>query len=448
MSLGSFLGGLAKKALPVVGGILGGPLGGLAGGAISGALGGGKKPTAMAGVPASTYDSQFDTAISDEQKRRKQLQGQSDAAGAGVDQGISRVEGLQPTSYAPTASEGVDLNGVGNFDPTEQRGVNFDELGGIDLEGVRNFKSTNLEGDTSGSDLEAWDRAGGAGGPSALEGFSPSEFDAGAAVKEYATGAASDFFKNADTSLRGIRSQSVGAGRFGTGFVDKDQQDAFTELGRGFTSDLARTAVSAAGITSNSRTAADQMRLGRGQAIDVNSRARLDRSLDARKTAAGFKFNRANAIDDRALDATKSAASLSIQKGTNMGDLALRRAGGIDASRQKAVTDAAGMGLDRAKTVDTLRLNNSQFGDTYRQNNAQFGVGARQNRTNQIGNAEETSSNRYFDALVGGINKTQNAKNAAAERKSNTTNGIIGTLGQLGGAALDYFGNKKQAVVR
>lgn len=442
-SIGKFLGGVAKTALPIVGGLVGGPLGGLAGGAISKALGGGAKPTmSTQGGPTSNLDQQFNQGITDEQARRKKLQGQVDQSYGDTNSAISRVEGMQPTlsgGYRST-SAGVDLSGVGSFDPSEQRGTNFDDLGNVDLEGVRGFKSKNLDGDTSGSDLENWASQSGGGRSSAASGVAGRDFDAGAAVESYARGATSDFMKQSQAALKGIRSDSVGAGRFGTGFVDTDQADAFTELGRGLTSDIARQSVAAADITARSQSSADQINLGAAQAQDNYWNQGQDRSLDARKTAAGLKFNRASQMDSNDLDAQKSAASLGIQKGTNMGDLNLRRAQGIDSSRQKAVTDAAGFSLDRAKTVDTLDLNNRQFGDTFNQNNAQFGVTSRQRRSEQLSNDENNSSNRYFDALVGGINKNQNAKNAAAERKSNTTGGLLNLAGTLGAA---YLGRGK-----
>lgn len=419
----------------------------------------------------------FMAGIEDERKRRMQLANQEDQSGAGVDSAISGLEGQKSTNidaydptntrnfnptntqnFDPSATKGVDLSGVEHFDPSAQRGVNFDALSGVDLSGVKNFQNKNLDGaDVSGA-LDTYAKTGGATGPSALSGFKAQGFDAGGAVKDYATGAASDFFRNQKVALSSLGSAAVGAGRLNTGFFDKDQGDVITELGRGFTSDIAKQAVAAAGITAQSHSAADATNERAGEGIDQNSQAGASRSLSALGQSAQLKFNKANAQDSNLLDAAKSGANMDITKGTNLGNLSLSRASGIDQSRQKAVTDAASLGLQKGSTIDSLSLNKDQYldtsgqakagaldsigldkakyQDTFQQTNKTNALGARQARTNQLSSDQNQSSNRYLDALTGGINLLQGQQNAKDQKKSSFLGGLFSAAGGIGGFLL------------
>jgi len=95
-----------------------------------------------------------------------------------------------------------------------------------------------------------------------VAGFTPGSYDAGAAYKEYAGGVMSDFNRTLGESVRKMKESGAGAGRLDTGMWEQDTGDVMTEAARGASSDLARQAISAAGITSASKTNADQMRLG------------------------------------------------------------------------------------------------------------------------------------------------------------------------------------------
>lgn len=73
-------------------------------------------------------------------------------------------------------------------------------------------------------------------------------FDPGDAFQEYSKGAYSDFQSRLSRELERLGGASVGAGRFDSGLYDQDQGEIITELGRGYTSDLARQSLNVAGL--------------------------------------------------------------------------------------------------------------------------------------------------------------------------------------------------------
>lgn len=398
----------------------------------------------------------FAQALLQERKRRAQLANQTDASGATTDKAISTLQGAKPTAtdafdpatarFNPDATKGVDVSSVGKFQPTETQGVNFDALSGVDLSKVGGFKSSNLDSLDPSTALDRFAASAGRSG-SALSGFNATGFDAGAAVKEYATGAASDFFQNQKLALGNLEAKSVGAGRFRSGLFDKDQGSVITELGRGFTSDLAEKAVSAAGITGSAHSAADATNERAGEAIDSSRNATGQLALGALQSSATARFNKANAQDANALDATKTAASLGITKGLDLGNLSLTRAQTIDQSRQLAGEDEAKFGLQKASTIDTLgldatksadalKLDKAKSSDAFNLDRDKAAVTGSQGRTSQLQEGSEASSNRYFDALVGAINAYQAGENAKKANKSNFIDGLIGAGATVAAAAL------------
>jgi hypothetical protein len=92
MGFFSSIGGILKKAAPIVAGVVGGPLAGLAAGAAT-SLFGGKKKAAAANTPsAPSLSTDFSQAIGDERTRRNTLQ-------TGTDQALAGLGGFQPESY-------------------------------------------------------------------------------------------------------------------------------------------------------------------------------------------------------------------------------------------------------------------------------------------------------------------------------------------------------------
>lgn len=439
------------------------------------------KGTGLAGTGAPDGSGQglentFYGAIEDERRRRQQLADQEDTAGAGVDTAITGLEGLgsthvdatSPTNtegfnsdatrgFSPDATSGVDLSAVQNFQPTEQKGVNFDSLSGVDLSNLSGFKNTNLDGTDVSSGLDSL-AAGAQGSKSALSGFSASGFDAGAALKTYADGATSDFFKQQKISLDALRGSSVGAGRLDTGFFDKDQGDVIEELGRGYTSDIAKQAVAAAQITASSHDAADATNERALEGQDSNKTAEGNLALGALNDSATLRFNKADASDKNLLTAATNADTIGVTKGTNLGDLDLRKAQGIDSSVEGAAKDAASLGLTKGATIDSLNLDKSKtidantlnkdeyvdtsaadkakYQDTFKQTNLSTALTARQARTNQLSSDANQSSNRYLDALTGGINLNNEEKDANAKKTSSFWSGLLDAAGTIGGFAL------------
>lgn len=346
----------------------------------------------------------FIGSIDDERKRRAQLAGQEDASGAATDADIAKVGGLAPTNTAATPIT------TAGYQPTATQGVNFDALKGVDLSKVSGFQNTNLGGlGDNGADLTKLASAtGGMTGDA-------TGFDAGAAYNTYAQGAISDLMQNQKLALKDVASKSVGAGRLNTGLFDQDQGSVIQELSRGATSDLAEQAVNAAGITATAHSAADS----------TNERAResaLSTAEASLQGAATARFNTANAEDSNTLDAQKTAASLGITQGQDLATDQLNRAGTIDQTT-----------LDADKATDASRLNQSEYQDTFTKDAAETAASDQQNRTNQLSSDQNQSSNRYLDALTGGINMLQQGKNAKDAASSSFLSGLLGTIGTVGG---------------
>jgi len=375
--------------------------------------GGNKRAEMMAKVEAAKNRKMWADELEVERQRRAGREADYTQASDEELGAIDRLERMRPTEterFRPDRIDSVDTDAVRNLDATETRGVGFDELEGATGENLRDL---DVDGELSAFAKRS-------------EGFDydPGYYDAGAAVNSYARGAASDFFRDTGVALDDLRARSVAAGRVDTGLFDKDQGDVVTELGRGFTSDIARQAVAAAGITSTSKTAADRMRL------DAKLSGR-ELGLDALKSGATLRFDRAKGLDDNAL-----------ARGESLGKLRLDRAGTIDETRRRAVTDAAGLDLDKAKASDQLTLDRGQFIDTYGQDAARTALGARVGRADRASGREEASNNRYLDILEGNTNLAINNQNAAEQRRVNRNKGFTDLLSTGFDAYRTFSGGK------
>jgi hypothetical protein len=327
---------------------------------------------------------------------------------------IDRVEGMQPTNtagFSPTRTDAVDTTQLRNMDAAETRGVGFQEL--------QDYGSDELAGLDPGSDLKEF-----ADNESGVD-FTARDFDAQAAVENYARGATSDFMVQSGRALDTLRAKSAGAGRADSGLFDKDQGDVITELGRGLTSDIARQSVAAAGITSQSQTAADRMKL------DALTSGK-DFRLKALSDAGTLRFNRAEGIDRNMLE-----------RGKSLGSLQLDRAGTIDKTRADAVRDATGFDLDKATSADKMGLDAAEFQDSYTQRGAEVGLGARGQRADRAAEREAESSNDYLDLLTGNVNRATQNVNANEERKAQRSKGFYDLLGAGANAYATYAGAKR-----
>lgn len=329
----------------------------------------------------------------------------------GVDDAVSRIEGMRPTETAgfrPDRIDAVDTSGLRNFDATNVRGVNFDAL-----EGATPNATAGLGDTGAGFERFANRSAGGID-------FTPRDFDAGAAVEQYARGATSDFMKQSGKALDDLRARSVAAGRIDTGLFDSDQGDVMTELGRGLTSDIAKQAVAAAGITSTSRTNADQMKL---DALKYGK----DFELQGLEGAAKYRTQQAKTIDDNMLE-----------RGTQLGKLQLERGTTMDDARLKGVQGALDADVDLAKAGDDLTLDRNRFIDEFTQRNAETGLDARDRQAGRASDREENETNRYLDILHGRTNRTQDLINASQQKKAARNQGTADAIG-LGLKAYSTF---------
>lgn len=407
-------------------------------------FGGKSKEEKAADERLTRLDSEFDQASRDERARADGFEGDYRSAydqwGQDIDQMSegtpSNVDGWRSslTDWDSTETRGFDPSGVTNFDPTETRDVGFGDLERFGSDELRGTSASNLAGTDPGSRL----RREGLASTEGVANFRGRDFDAGAAMKEYAKGAYSDFERGVKTSLDSLRGLSVGEGRLDTGFFDKDQGDVITELGRGYTSDIAKQALNAAGITSESRSAADRTTL---DAMKHGATLRTGLLTDS----ARMELDRAGEMDRLALDRAGQIDKNMLGRADSLGRLKLDRATSIDDARLRATTEGNRLALDRAgqidrnkldatKTADAHGLERATYMDENRLKRDQATVDARGKQTGMAGDRAESSRNRYLDALTGRINLTQQRKNAKAQSRDNFMGGLINIAGQLGSA--------------
>lgn len=121
-------------------------------------------------------------------------------------------------------------------------------------------------------------------------------FDASTALNKYAQGAWGNISAGLKQTLADTRGQSVGAGRFDSGFLDEDQGTVINRATSAFSNDLAQQSVAAAGMDqrnteqignfANERTSmGNDLLAGRSEQVQNDARAEAERK---RKKRAGI----------------------------------------------------------------------------------------------------------------------------------------------------------------
>lgn len=359
----------------------------------------------------------------------------------------SNVQGLSFDALSrstPGATSTFSTANLDTFDSENLRGV--DVNGTMDrYTGGPNRFQTAMRGAATyspvkqGGYLDAWND-GGLG-----------SFDAGGAVKEYATGA----WQGAKMDLRDMLGEQEAAsqrgGRLNSGFFDRDRGRVITDVNNRFAQALAAQAVQAAGITANAKGQSAQLRLSRASDADRNI---LDAGLQGQNLTAQDQWH----VDENnqnilglGLDAGKYATSAALERASGMdanrlaalrasGELGLDRAKYVDDYTYRGTKDAADLNYARAKSLDEMGLDKSKYVDAWDQENAQFGDTMDYNRARDVADARSrresqdtatwlTLGDRYRDQLVGADDRITNRRNAKAQAKQNRFQNWISGIG-------------------
>lgn len=371
------------------------------------------------------------------------------AGGGGMTRGWNptNVQGLSFDALSrstPGATSGFSTGALDNYDSENLRVVDVNGTMDRYTGGPNGFAKAMRSGTTygpvgQGGYLAAWDD-GGLG-----------SFDAGAAVKEYATGA----WQGAQMDLKDLLGEQEAAsqrgGRLNSGFFDRDRGRVITDVGNRFSQALAAQAVQAAGITANAKGQSAQLRLSRasdadrnildaglqGQNltaqdqwhVDDNNQNLLGLGLDAGKYATGAALERASGMDANRLAALKSSGELGLDRAKYMDDYTyrgLKDSTDLDFKRASALDE---MGLDKSKYVDSWDQENAQFGDTMDFNRAKDVADRRERREARDTDTWLALGDRYRDQLVGADDRITNRKNAKAQAKQNRFQNWISGIG-------------------
>jgi len=359
----------------------------------------------------------------------------------------SFAPGGGPAGGAPAGGNGPTPGGMTRgWNPTNVQGLSFDAIsrstpGATDAystDALDNYDSENLRGVNAGATIDRY-----TGGPNrfaqAMSGANLAAwddggvgaFDAGAALKEYATGAWNDTKMDLGNLLGEQEAASQRGGRLNSGFFDRDKGRVITDSTNRFTNALAQQAVQAAGITGDMKARAAQMRL---QAAGDRDRLALDGlglGLEAGQSVTDAELERASGMDSNRLNAIRSGRELALDKSQFTDDY-----------RYRGTKDAADLNLDRAKSLDEMGLDKSKYVDSWDQENAQFGDTMDYNRQRDAANMAEgregrdletwmALGDRYRNELTGMDDRITGRRNAKAQAKQNRFQNLI-SLGGLG----------------
>lgn len=166
-----------------------------------------------------------------------------------------------------------------------------------DVSDLRNFDPSYSK--------RAWDMLT-AGGDGGAVNFTPREdYDASAAMKEYASGAWDQSKIAMDKGIEQLGGRAVGQGRLNTGFYDLDQGDLVRGITRDYSNNIATKALDAAGLTLQSRIANDQMRLDAAKGTAAGRSNYQSLLMDGALGIDKLGFDRVSTIAD-ALQKNKS----------------------------------------------------------------------------------------------------------------------------------------------
>ncbi len=348
-------------------------------------------------------------------------------------------------------------------------------LDGVDTSRLRDWSPSGVKGFTSRlGDYTAPDLTSGAGssissemariraqrsggGPQSVGDVDVSSlesFDAGAAVKEYATGAWDQVQAGLKSTLRDLKYDAAARHRMNSGWFDEDQGRVVTDTAANFQSELAKQAVTAAGITADARGRAAALRVQRAGdrdrfAVDafglqlegdrdlLSAASDIDRlRQEGRTREAELAYEALSEGERQRLDALKTGDSLSLEALQSGTDAEIRRAQGADALDLEAIQAADVSDRDRATTRDTLGLRRAEYLDTDSRERSRGVADLRESRLRLRGGRAEAAQDRYYDWLSGNADRELARDNAKAERRGNRLQSLIG----LGGLAIDAYG--------
>lgn len=332
------------------------------------------------------------------------------------------------------------------WNPTNVQGLSFDAIsrstpGATDAystDSLDNYDSENLRGVDAGATIDRYTggpnrfaQAMGGANLAAWDDGGVGAFDAGAALKEYATGAWNDTKMDLGNLLGEQEAASQRGGRLNSGFFDRDKGRVITDSTNRFTNALAQQAVQAAGITGDMKARAAQMRLSQAGDRDRLALDGLGLGLEAGQSVTDAELERASGMDRNRLDAIRSGRELALDKSQFTDDY-----------RYRGTKDAADLNLDRAKSLDEMGLDKSKYVDSWDQDNAQFGDTMDYNRQRDAANLAEgregrdletwmALGDRYRNELTGMDDRITGRRNAKAQAKQNRFQNLI-SIGGLG----------------
>lgn len=316
------------------------------------------------------------------------------------------------------------------------------------------YRAPNLaDGAGSGvrNEMERF-RADGSGTPTlqgAVDVSSVEGFDAGDAVRQYATGAWNQASMGLRDVLKNLDYEAASRHRMKSGWFDEDQGQVVRDTATNLQSEIAKRAVQAAGITADARGRGASLRVQRAGDMDSAAIAAANLSTErgrALLSAAGqadeltqqgrihtadLEYNALSDSDRTRLEAATSAGSQrlsALEAGTRAG---LEQATTVDDMDLRAITEAARADRERANFIDAAGQRRAEFLDTQQFNRDSGVVDATMRRQQMVGSRAEASQDRYYDYLTGGLDRRQQAANAKAERRNNRLQSFI-NAGKLG----------------
>lgn len=117
----------------------------------------------------------------------------------------------------------------------------------------------NDRGALAGAEAGAYTDAAGYGGQANASYLGKLEnFDASAALNNYAKGAWGSVSEGLNQTLSDLKGQAAGTGRFDSGFFDQDSGKVVTDVMRGFSNNIAQQSLAAAGMQQRNTEAIGQ----------------------------------------------------------------------------------------------------------------------------------------------------------------------------------------------
>ncbi len=289
------------------------------------------------GLPSATAKAKTQAEIDAENLWKQQGTNIGTDVGAA---GAGKAKTASAADEAFTELNSLSDKNVSGWSPSNTQAANANNVAQW-LSSLASLRPSSAGPSASVGGLEAPAAAGGAGGPSALRGFSTSAldtFDPSAAESSYITGAQDKFNANLTSRLDTLQNKSVGAGRLRTGFYDRDQGSVATQLGKDYNADIAQEAGVFSGQRLSAMTSAAQLREAAAAGIDSNA-----------LTAAGQANSVASANADRALRGSEDANSFALSRA----QMGLTGAEYADTSAISRAEYEDSNLFDRAKYLDT-----------------------------------------------------------------------------------------------